>query len=94
MVFDRYFDGSIKCNKRERRGGGVKYPHHKLTMQTSLPTRDTIMKKTSNKKELIHQLCVSGTSQNVHMIGEDQCMFGHEEAEEHEYTFLHTSFGD
>ena len=89
MVFDRYFDGSIKCHERERRGGGVKYPHHKLTMQTPLSTRDTIIKKTSNKKELIHQLCVSGTFQNVHLIREDQCMFGHGEADVNIISYTH-----
>ncbi len=81
VIFDRYFDVSIKSHERERRTVGMKYPSHKLTMQTLLPTRDAVMKNTSNKKELIHQLCSNVGSEVVTLVAEGQCLFGHEEAD-------------
>ena len=51
-------------------------------MKTPLPSKDVVLKNSTNKKELIFQLCSSDElPANVHMIGEDQNEFGHEEAD-------------
>ena len=60
---------------------GVKQNHHKLTRETVLPRREAIMNSNSTKKELIYQLCINRTPDNITMVGEEQCLFGHEEAD-------------
>ncbi len=40
-----------------------------------------VMTSTKNKRKLIQLLCENSTFENVHMIGEENCMFGHEEAD-------------
>lgn len=52
VVFDRYFDLSIKNHERDRRSGSTASGHHKLTKQTILHGREAIMK---SKQKRTHQ---------------------------------------
>ncbi len=81
VIFDKYDDTSIKTYERNRRAGNVIYPSYQLTIATDLQPRDTVMKNTNNKKKLIQLLCESNNLPNVNMIGEDACIFAHEEAD-------------
>ncbi len=47
------------------------------------------MKNTFNIKDMIHQLCTNIIIPNVHVIGEQQCEFGHEEADVNIITYVH-----
>ncbi len=79
VIFDKYDDASIKTHERNRRAGNVIYPSHQITITSDRPPRDTMMKNT-NKMKLIQRLCESNYLHNVIMIGEDRCIFDHEEA--------------
>lgn len=81
VVFDRYMEQSIKTHERTRRTGGTVYPKLNLSLETSLPARDLIMKCESNKKELINVFCSTNDSPQIQMIGETNSEFKHEEAD-------------
>ncbi len=82
VVFDRYIEGSIKTHVCNRRAGGVVYPSLVLTMDTCLPSaRDAVMKSVHNKKELIRLFSTSNNSNSVDMIGEENSVFKHGEAD-------------
>jgi hypothetical protein len=81
VVFDRYVEGSIKTHERLRRTGEVFCPTLNLTLEMSLPTRNSIMKSAHNKKELIKVFCTGNDSQNVAMVGEENSVYKHEEAD-------------
>ncbi|MES9884700.1 MAG: hypothetical protein ABW185_27970 [Sedimenticola sp.] len=80
VVFDRYVEGSIKTHERLRRTGTTVCRDLNLTIETSLPTRDSIMKSSHNKRELIKVFCAEHESQNVTMVGEEG-VSQHEEAD-------------
>ncbi len=81
-MFDRYIEGSIKTHEHNRRSGGVVYPSLVLTMDTFLPSvRDTVMKSVCNRKELIRVFTTSNSSDSVDMIGEENSIFKHKEAD-------------
>ena len=46
-----------------------------------LPDRATLLSTTANKKQFIRLLCLQDRGTRLHMIDEDQCKFGHEEAD-------------
>ena len=82
VVFDKYMSGSIKFHERKRRAGGFNPQHHRLTLDSPLPPRDIIMKSDYNKKQLISVLCDTNNEYPLlHLIGEDQCRYNHEEAD-------------
>ena len=81
IVFDRYKTGSIKEHERVRRSRGHAAPNHKLTLTTVLPARDIIMKNTLNKQQLAHLLCMCHVPPSVHMLGDVDNIFDHEEAD-------------
>jgi hypothetical protein len=81
VVFDRYLEGSIKTHERLRRTGATICHKLSLTLETRLPARDSIMKSAHNKKELIKVFCAENDSQNVQMVGEENSVYKHEEAD-------------
>jgi len=81
VVFDKYDDNSPKTHERNRRTGSQVLQEYSMTIGMELPPRDAIMKNTSNKKQLIKLLCDHGSSPKVKLIGEEQCLFNHEEAD-------------
>ena len=81
VIFDRYVEGSIKTQERKRRADGKKYPQLHLTLETSLPGKETILKSTENKKELIKVFCASEQTANIQLIGEENSVYKHEEAD-------------
>ena len=81
IVFDRYIKDSLKSHERERRRGGKMMPDYELTYTSILPPRDVIMKNPRNKQILIRLLCGCSVPDNIHMVGEADNLFGHEEAD-------------
>ena len=51
LVFDKYYDLSIKDHERQRRGGEDTTDYN-LTLTSQLPSRNAIMKKKDHKKKL------------------------------------------
>lgn len=88
VVFDHYISDSVKSHERERRADGMVPPKHTLHLHTPLPPKDTVLKSAHNKKQLIAQLCNRAGCEGVVMIGEEQCMFGHEEADVNIITYV------
>jgi hypothetical protein len=81
VIFDKYSVNSIKSQERERRKQRVAYPDYELSINTTLQARDTIMKNSNNKRQIINIICAHGESEKTHMIGEEQTLFQHEEAD-------------
>lgn len=82
IIFDKYFDGSVKSHERLRRAGGQAYSDVELTTTTQLPARDVIMNNDKNKTQIINLLCSKEQGDhNIQMIGEEQNLFDHEEAD-------------
>lgn len=83
VVFDRYPDPatSTKSYERQRRAGGTSYPNFKLSNETSLPSRDAIMKNSSNKREIINLICSCEHPEYMALLGDHNNEFGHEEAD-------------
>ena len=88
VIFDKYFEGSIKSHERSRRAADAHCPSHHLTMDTVLPPREVVMKNTENKKQLLKLLCEANTADHIHMTCEGLCLFGHEEADVCIVTYL------
>ena len=55
--------------------------YSKMTLDTSLPKRDIVLKNTNNKRLLIELLCGTKSPANIHMICEKECLFEHEETD-------------
>ena len=53
----------------------------KLEVNTPLPARDHVMGNVRNKAQLIQLLSTCTSENNVRLIGEADCTFGHEEAD-------------
>ena len=81
IVFDRYRTGSIKEHERVRGSKGHAAPNHNLTLTPVLPARDVIMKNTFNKQQLPRLLCMCHVPPSVHMLGDVDNIFDHEEAD-------------
>ncbi len=81
VVFDRYIEGSIKTHERVRRTGSTVCRTVNLALETVLPNRETVMKSSHNKKELIKVICAENNASNVTMVGEDTTLYTHEEAD-------------
>lgn len=81
FFFYKYNKNSIKSQERERRTQRVIYPDYKLSINTTLQARNTIMKNSNTKRQLINIICTHSESQNTHIIGEEQTMFQHEEVD-------------
>ena len=99
VVFDRYVDGSLKSHERVRRAQGVMPGEFLITSDSPLPCRETVMKNSENKKRLIDTICyhnVKESPHNMHLIGDKQNTFGHEEADVTiiSYLFLLIQTGD
>ena len=71
----------FKEHGRVRRSKGHAAPNHQLTLTTVLPARDIIMKNALNKQQLAHLLCMCPVPPSVHMFGEVDNIFYHEEAD-------------
>lgn len=81
IIFDHYIDGSTKSHERERRANGVVTRQLLLTENSPLPNRNMFMASESNKRQLIELLCSMDYPNHIHLIGENNCLFGHEEAD-------------
>ena len=57
LVFDRYYDYSIKSGTRSGRAGQEASRHHKLNMTTPLPPQQVLLNVTANKTQLIDIIC-------------------------------------
>ena len=80
VIFDRYDDMSAKDHERIRRAGegAVNY---NITISSKLPCRDAIMKSKANKKALIRVLSTFNLGNNVTMVGREESMYSHDEAD-------------
>ena len=58
LIFDRYFEGSIKSETRLQRIGGFRRSHQ-LTINTELPSKDICMSSTKTKENLIEIIASS-----------------------------------
>lgn len=81
VIFDRYNVNSVKTHERSRRARGIVSTEHDLQQNTPLPSREVIMKSSRNKEKLINLICQAETESRLHLIGDKQCKFGHEEAD-------------
>ena len=89
IIFDKYLPGSIKSHERMRRAGGTVPRHHTLSKDMPLPSRDIIMKRDENKDQLIKLLCDTNHGcPTLHIIGKEQSMFNHEEADVNIVSYL------
>ena len=57
LVFDRYFDYSIKSITRTARAGQEVRQKHQLSLNTPLPPQQVILTVTSNKVQIIDFIC-------------------------------------
>jgi len=57
VVFDRYYEYSIKSTTRSFRSTSVASRRHILTEQTPLPSQHVVLSVTQNKKQLISIIC-------------------------------------
>ena len=57
LIFDRYYDNSIKENTRASRAGQHASREHQLSMQTPLPPQKVCLTVTRNKVQLIKLVC-------------------------------------
>ena len=88
VIFDHYNEDSIKSHERERRAAAIIPQYHTLTQNTVLPPMDVVMKNVHNKKQLIEQLCLAPHDEHIHIIGEQECIYGHEEADVNIITYM------
>ena len=63
LVFDRYYDGSIKSNTRSERAQNIASRPHQLTLKTKLPPQKVALSVTGNKVQLIYLYCLQTPSQ-------------------------------
>jgi hypothetical protein len=49
VVFEKYYNNSVKSYERERRAGGTITTDHHITLTSVLPPRDVLMKSTISK---------------------------------------------
>ena len=49
-VFDRYYDFSIKSGTRKGRAGSLAARHHKIRLDTPLPSQKVILNVTENNR--------------------------------------------
>jgi len=80
VIFDRYDDRSAKDHERIRRAGegAVKY---NIKISSKLPCRDAIMKSKANKMVLVRVLSIFNLGNNVTMVGREESMYSHDEAD-------------
>ena len=80
VIFDRYDDRSAKDHERIRHAGegAVNY---NITISSKLPCRDVIMKSKPNKKALVRVLSTLNLGNNVTMVGREESMYSHDEAD-------------
>ena len=81
VVFDRYGNVSAKDHEGERCAIGVCAGTYNLTLTSPLPNREVIMKSKANKILLSCLLCTCTLAPNILMVGADEGLFNHEEAD-------------
>ena len=80
VVFDKYNTLSAKDHERMRHAGEVMLDYE-LSITTSLPKRDAILKSNNNKRRLASVLSTFSTGENVTMETRDDGVFDHDEAD-------------
>ena len=80
IVFDKYHDISAKDHERMRCAGEV-IIDYELSITTSLPKRDAILKSKNNKRRLASMLSTFSAGENVTIETRDDGMFNHDEAD-------------
>ena len=91
VIFDKYLPGSMKSHERLRRAGGTVPRHHTLSKDMPLPSQDIIMKRDEDKDQLIKLFCDTNHGcPTLHIIGKEQSMFNHEEADANIVRYLLT----
>ena len=81
LVFDRYGDIPAKDHERIRRGGGEGSTDYNLTINSSLPSRDAILKNKHNKLELSRILSTLDMDADMSIDSPYNGGFEHEEAD-------------
>ena len=81
IIFDRYGNVSAKDHERSRRAGGAVPAEYNLTLTSSLPNRDIIMKSKANKRFISRLLCTCTMDSHTLMVGEDKGLLNHDEAD-------------
>ena len=79
VVFDGYV--SVKDHETERSATGVCAGTYNLTLTSPLPNREVIMKSKAKKQLLSCLLCTCTLAPNMLLVGEDEGLFNHEEAD-------------
>ena len=79
-VFDKYQGISAKDHERMRRTGEATIDYD-LSITSSLPKRDAILKSKTNKQRLASVLSTFSLGENVKMETRDDGAFGHDEAD-------------
>ncbi len=80
VVFDKYHDISAKDHERMRRAREV-IIDYELSITTSLPKRDAILKSKNNKRMLASVLSAFSAGENVIIDSRDDGVFNHDEAD-------------
>ena len=80
VIFDRYDDRSAKHHERIRRAGEGAI-NYNITVSSKPPCRDAIMKSKANKKALVRVLSTFNLGNNVTMVGREESMYSHDEAD-------------
>ena len=81
VVFDHYGNVSAKDHERERRAIGVCARTYNLALISPLLNREVVMKSKANKILLSRLLCTCTLAPNILMVGADEGLFNHEEAD-------------
>ena len=81
LVFDRYGDIPAKDHERIRRGGGEGSTDYNLTINSSLPSRDAILKNKHNMLELSRILSTLDMDADMSIDSRYNGGFEHEEAD-------------
>ncbi len=80
IIFNRFVQGSAKEHERNRRAGEGSTDFN-ITYNTQLPRRDSIIKNTGNKRGLFNLLCTFKLDEDTTMVGKDESIVRHDEAD-------------
>ena len=80
IVFDKYLGISAKDHERMRRAGETTIDYE-LSITSSLPKRDALMKSKTNKQRLASVLSTFSLGENAMMETRDDGAFSHDEAD-------------
>ena len=80
VIFDRYDGISAKDHERQRMSGEGS-TDYQLTLNSTLPGRDAIMKNKNNKRQLSQLLCTHDLGHNIELVSKTSSIVQYDEAD-------------